>query len=65
MKGLLIKDLCLLKSQKKILPVYLLLAVWFTVMHNDGFGLPLIRTCLRCPLTGKPTRRRSLSWDSS
>ena len=42
MKGLLIKDLCLLKSQKKILPVYLLLAVWFTVMHNDGFGLPFL-----------------------
>ena len=42
MKGLLIKDLCLLKSQKKILPVYLILAVWFTVMHNDGFGVPFL-----------------------
>lgn len=42
MKGLLIKDLCLLKSQKKILPVYLMLAVWFTVMHNDGFGVPFL-----------------------
>ena len=42
MKGLLIKDLCLLKSQKKILPVYLMLTVWFTVMHNDGFGVPFL-----------------------
>ena len=42
MKGLLIKDLCLLRNQKKILPVYLLLAVWFTAMHNDGFGFPFL-----------------------
>ncbi|MBP5725914.1 MAG: ABC-2 transporter permease [Clostridia bacterium] len=42
MKGLLLKDLCLLKSQKRILPVYLMLSVWFTVMHNDGFGVPFL-----------------------
>ncbi len=42
MKGLLIKDLCLLKGQKKILPVYLFLAIWFTAMHNDAFSLPFL-----------------------
>ena len=40
MKGLLIKDFCLLRNQRKILPVYIMLAVWFTAMHNDGFGFP-------------------------
>ena len=42
MKGLLIKDFCLLRNQKKILPVYLMLAVWFTAMHNDGFAFPYL-----------------------
>ncbi len=42
MKGLLIKDLCLLRSQKRLLPVFLLLAVWFTVMHQDGFAFPFL-----------------------
>ena len=40
MKGLLIKDLCLLRGQKRILPVFLILTVWFTVMFRDGFALP-------------------------
>ncbi len=42
MKGLLIKDFCLLRNQRRILPIYLLLAVWFTAMHNDGFGFPFL-----------------------
>ena len=42
MKGLLIKDFCLLRNQRKILPVYLMLAVWFTAMHNDGFAFPYL-----------------------
>ena len=42
MKGLLIKDFCLLRNQKKIVPIYLMLAVWFTAMHNDGFGFPYL-----------------------
>ena len=42
MKGLMIKDFCLLGNQKKILPVYLLLMVWFTVMHSDGFAFPFL-----------------------
>lgn len=42
MKGLLIKDFCLLRNQKRILPIYLLLAVWFTAFHNDGFAFPFL-----------------------
>ena len=42
MKGLLIKDLCLLKNQKRLLPVFALLAVWFTVLHTDGFAFPFL-----------------------
>ena len=42
MKGLMIKDFCLLGNQKKILPVYLLLMVWFTIMHSDGFAFPFL-----------------------
>ena len=42
MKGLLIKDFCLLRNQRRILPIYLMLAVWFTAMHNDGFGFPFL-----------------------
>ena len=38
MKGLLIKDCCLLRNQKKILPIYLILAVWFTVLYDDTFA---------------------------
>lgn len=42
MKGLLIKDFCLLKNQKRVLPIVLLLAVWFTVMHQDSFAFTFI-----------------------
>ena len=42
MKGLLIKDFCLLKNQKRLLPVFALLAVWFTVLHTDGFAFPFL-----------------------
>ncbi len=42
MNGLMIKDLCLLRNQKKLLPVFLILAVWFTVMNNDGFAFPFM-----------------------
>ena len=42
MKGLLIKDLCLLRGQKRILPVFLILTVWFTVMFRDGFAFPFL-----------------------
>ena len=42
MKGLLIKDFCLLKHQKRLLPVFALLAVWFTVLHTDGFAFPFL-----------------------
>ena len=42
MKGLLIKDLCLLKNQKRLLPLFALLAVWFTVLHTDGFAFPFL-----------------------
>ncbi len=42
MKGLMIKDLCLLRNQRRILPIYLILAVWFTALHNDGFAFPFL-----------------------
>ena len=42
MKGLLIKDYCLLRNQRKILPIYLLLAVWFTAMGSDAFVFPFM-----------------------
>lgn len=42
MKGLLIKDFCLLWNQKRILLVYPVLAVWFIAMNNDGFGFPFL-----------------------
>ena len=42
MKGLLIKDFCLLKNQKRLLPIFALLAVWFTVLHTDGFAFPFL-----------------------
>ncbi len=42
MKGLLIKDLCILKNQKRLLPIFLLLAVWFTALHNDAFAFPFL-----------------------
>ncbi len=42
MKGLLIKDLCLLRNQKRIVPVFLILTVWFTVMFKDGFAFPFL-----------------------
>ena len=42
MKGLLIKDLCLLKNQKRVLPILLLLAVWFTLMHQDSFAFTFL-----------------------
>ncbi len=42
MKGLMIKDLCLLRNQKKLLLILLILAVWFTVMNNDGFAFPFM-----------------------
>ena len=42
MKGLLIKDLCLLRGQKRLLPIFLFLAVWFTAMFRDGFSFPFM-----------------------
>ena len=42
MKGLLIKDLCLLRSQKRLLPVFLLLAILFTARFQDGFAFPYL-----------------------
>ncbi len=42
MKGLLIKDLCILKNQKRILPIYALLSVWFTVVYDDGFAFSFL-----------------------
>lgn len=42
MKGLLIKDFCLLRNQKRLLPIFGLLAVWFTVLHTDGFAFPFL-----------------------
>ena len=42
MKGLLIKDLCLLRGQKRLLPIFLLLAVWFTAMFKDGYAFPFL-----------------------
>ena len=42
MKGLLIKDFCLLRNQRKLLLIYPILAVWFTVMNNDGFGFSFL-----------------------
>ena len=42
MKGLLIKDFCLLRNQKRLLPIFALLAVWFTVLHTDGFAFPFL-----------------------
>ena len=38
MKGLLVKDLCLLKNQKKLIPVVVILAVWFTAFGMNTFG---------------------------
>jgi len=37
MKGLIIKDICLLKSQKNTMPVFLLLMLWFVLMDNISF----------------------------
>ena len=42
MKGLLIKDLCLLRGQKRLLPMIALLAVWFTALFEDGFAFPFL-----------------------
>ena len=42
MKGLLIKDFCLLRNQKRLVPIFALLAVWFTVLHTDGFASPFL-----------------------
>ena len=42
MKGLLIKDFCLLRNQKRLLPIFALLAMWFTVLHTDGFAFPFL-----------------------
>ena len=42
MKGLLIKDLCLLRGQKRLLPIFLLLAIWFTALFQDGFAFPFL-----------------------
>jgi len=38
MKGLLVKDLCLLKNQKKLIPIVVILAAWFTAFHMDSFA---------------------------
>ena len=42
MKGLLIKDMFLLRNQKKILFIYPVLAIWFTVFYDDGFSFPFL-----------------------
>lgn len=42
MKGLLIKDFCLLRNQKRILPIFLLLAIFFSSMHDDGFAFSFL-----------------------
>lgn len=42
MKGLLIKDLCLLRSQRRLLPIFVLLAIWFTAMYSDSFVFPYL-----------------------
>ncbi len=42
MKGLLIKDLCLLRNQKKLLPIFLILAVWFTAFDQNDFAFPFL-----------------------
>ncbi len=42
MKGLLIKDLCLLRNQKKLLPIFLILAVWFTAFNGSSFAFPFL-----------------------
>ena len=42
MKGLLIKDFCLLRGQKRLLPIFLFLAIWFTVMFRDGYSFPFM-----------------------
>ena len=42
MKGLLVKDLCLLRNQKRLLPIFLILTAWFTVLHTDGFSFPFL-----------------------
>ena len=42
MKGLLIKDLCVLRNQKRLLPVFALLAVWFTFLMKDNFAFPFL-----------------------
>ena len=42
MKGLLVKDFCLLRNQKRLLPIFLILTAWFTVLHTDGFSFPFL-----------------------
>ena len=42
MKGLLVKDLCLLRNQKRLLPIFLILTGWFTALHTDGFSFPFL-----------------------
>ena len=42
MKGLLVKDLCLLRNQKRLLPIFVILTGWFTALHTDGFAFPFL-----------------------
>ena len=42
MKGLLVKDFCLLRNQKRLLPIFVILTGWFTALHADGFAFPFL-----------------------
>lgn len=42
MKGLLIKDFCLLRSQSRTIPIFLILAVWFAVMNQVIFCISFL-----------------------
>ncbi len=42
MKGLLIKDFCLLRNQNRTVPIFLVLAVWFAVMNQITFCISFL-----------------------
>ena len=42
MKGLLIKDFCLLRNQSRTIPIFLILAVWFAVMNQVIFCISFL-----------------------
>ena len=42
MKGLLLKDLLLLKNQKRILPLFLFVLIWMVMLGSASFAIPFL-----------------------